>query len=81
MGYKSCDGGGSISAKNQVCVKKSEKDCPITSLIFAKKGDGDLAGYAYKDFDSEYRIGISKSYDAMPLARFQVSPEKPCISS
>lgn len=82
-GFTSCSGGGSISLKNQICYPSDKvpdaTHCPITSMHFAKVNrPGD---FAYVDFNGEFKIGFSKTVDALPLSQYQVQLKEPCISS
>jgi len=37
-----------------------------------------MKGYTYKTFNKEYRIGISRTFNALPITMIKVEENTPC---
>ena len=63
-----------------ICIPKEKESegCPITSLHFKKKEDTLSSNYQYVDFNTDYKLGFSKSFDSLPATNFELQVNMPC---
>jgi len=60
-----------------MCIK-SNKKCPVTDIHFLPKSSKNVKGYVYKQFNSKFKIGYSRTFDALPITMIKMEENKPC---